>query len=430
MSPQSVPDEQTDVVVIGAGQAGLAMSRCLSDRGVGHVVLERGRVAERWRSERWRSLRLLTPNWQSRLPGSAYDGPDPDGFATMAEVVQRLEAYARDSAAPIHESTTVTSVAHHGTRFVVHTDRGTWRTRAVVIATGACDVPAVPALAAHLPDHVRQVTPNRYRSPNDVTPGPVLVVGASATGVQLACELRRAGHDVTLAVGRHTRVPRRYRGLDVQWWLDRLGVYDERTDLERRPARLEPSLQLVGDPKGRDLDLAVLASMGVRLAGRLEAVDRRAVQLAADLRHTAAEADARLHHLLDRIDEHAEQTGLAPSLPGASRPAPALAAWSGDGGLLLDPRTGDVSTVVWATGYRRRYPWLHVPVLDRHGELRHRGGITAVPGLVALGLPRMRRRRSTFLDGVGVDAEEIADHLLRHVLAERPTSSVAAPTAV
>ncbi|HEX6311557.1 MAG TPA: NAD(P)/FAD-dependent oxidoreductase [Acidimicrobiia bacterium] len=400
---------RTDAVVIGGGQAGLAMSRCLTDCSVDHVVVERGRVAERWRSERWESLRLLTPNWQSRLPGWHYRGDDPDGYFTMPELIDHLAAYARSFAAPVHEGTTVLSVRAHRDGYRVLTDRGIWTTPNVVVATGACDQPRVPAVAAHVPARVTQITPNRYRRPGALPPGGVLVVGASATGIQLASELRQAGRDVVLATGRHTRVPRRYRGLDIQWWLDRMGVYDEGIDTVRDPerARREPSLQLTGDPHGRTLDLARLAGMGVRLAGRLERIVGHRVEFADDLPATCAAADARLTRLLDRVDEHAAGTGLDAEVEPPCRPAP----FAPRGLTSLDLGRTGVTNVVWATGYRRSYPWLHVPVLDAAGEIRHRGGITPAPGLAVLGLPFMRHRNSTFLDGVGRDAAALADHV-------------------
>jgi putative flavoprotein involved in K+ transport len=406
----------TTTVVIGAGHAGLAMSRCLTDRGIDHVVIERGRVAERWRSERWDSLRLLTPRWQSRLPGWTYRGDDPDGYFTMPELIGHLERYASSFDAPLRTSTTVGSVRRAARGYRVVTDQGTWAADHVVIATGACDRPVVPRSAAHLDETIAQVTPNRYRSPEDLVPGGVLVVGAAATGVQLASELHSAGREVVVSVGRHTRVPRRYRGLDIHWWLDRLGLLDvaadEVGDLAR--ARREPSLQLVGDPLGRTLDLHHLASQGVRLAGRVERVTGTAVEFADDLPEVCRTADQRLDRLLARIDAHIDRVGLRHEVHEPVR----LPAYAPRGLRSLDLRRAGITNVVWATGYRRTYPWLHVPVLDRSGEIAHRGGITPSPGLYVLGLPFQRRRNSTFLDGAGRDAEHIASHLtasLRHL---------------
>src|SRR5215212_4602563 len=215
--------KSTDVVIVGAGQAGLAMSRCLAAAGVDHVVLERRDIAERWRSERWDSLRLLTPNWLTRLPGWRYEGPDPNGFMTMPEVVRFLGDYAKSFSSPVHANTTVQSITSHEGGYRVATDAGVWTARSVVVATGHCDRPLVPAAASRLSTRVHQLTPPEYRRPEDLPEGGVLVVGASASGVQIAEELRRSGREVVLAVGRHVRVPRRYRGRDIMWWLDRAG---------------------------------------------------------------------------------------------------------------------------------------------------------------------------------------------------------------
>jgi putative flavoprotein involved in K+ transport len=405
--------KRTDVVVIGGGQAGLAMSRCLVDDGVAHVVLERGRVGERWRSERWDSLRLLTPRWQARLPGFSYEGPDADGFMTRSEVIAYLDAYARSFAAPVESGVTVTAVERDGDRYRVATDRGVWSAAGVVVATGHCDRPAVPALAAGLPDDVVQVVPTRYRNPGELPPGGALVVGASATGLQLAAEIHRSGRPVTLAVGRHVRLPRTYRGRDVMWWLDRAGVLaDGAADVaDLEAARRQPSLQLVGSPERRALDLGVLQEMGVRLVGRAVAAEGGRVLLADDLATSLAAADSRLARLLRRLDAHIAGTGEE-VVPAAEpirtiRPARAPSA--------IDLRAADVRTVLWATGYRRSYPWLRLPVLDARGEIRHDGGITAEPGLYVLGLQFLRRRKSSWLDGVGDDARALADHLARRL---------------
>jgi putative flavoprotein involved in K+ transport len=401
---------RTDVVVVGGGQAGLAASRCLQARGVDHVVLERGRVAERWRSERWDSLRLLTPRWQARLPGFSYRGPDPDGFMSRREVIGYLEEYARSFAAPVEEGVAVLAVERDGEGYRVTADRGEWRSESVIVATGHCDRPHVPALAAELPSDVVQLVPTRYRNPDLLPTGGVLVVGASATGIQLADEIQRSGRPVTIAVGRHVRLPRRYRGRDVMAWLDATGFLDEGpeavADLEA--ARRQPSLQLVGRPDHGTLDLGVLLRAGVRLVGRVTAIEGACVRFADDLAETVAAAERRLARVLGRIDAHVTSTGQTRSVPPAEplRPIAPPAAPT-----AVDLRAEGIRTVIWATGYRRSYPWLRVPVLDERGEIRHVGGITSEPGLYVLGLQFLRRRNSSFLDGVGEDAAVIADHL-------------------
>jgi putative flavoprotein involved in K+ transport len=268
----------------------------------------------------------------------------------------------------------------------------------------------VPAAARALPTDIHQVVPGAYRNPGSLPDGGVLVVGASATGAQLADELRAAGRDVTIAVGRHTRMPRNYRGMDIYWWLDRLGLLDTTIDEmpDRLLARHEPPAQVVGRPDHRRLDLATLQADGVRLAGRVLAIDGHRVRLATDLPATVAAADQRMRQLLRRIDQHIEASGLGHEMPAADRPpavAPARAV--GD----LDLRAAGIGTVVWATGYRRCYPWLRLPVLDPSGEIRQHRGRTPVPGLYVLGQRFQHYRSSNFIGGVGRDSAFVADHI-------------------
>ncbi|HUF87158.1 MAG TPA: NAD(P)-binding domain-containing protein [Thermohalobaculum sp.] len=408
---------ETDVIIIGAGQAGLAMSRVLSQRGIDHRVLERGRVAERWRSERWDSLRLLTPNWCTRLPGWRYRGGDPDGFMTMPEVVRFFADYAHAFCAPVLTGVTVRAVRFEGTGWRVETDREIWAARAVVIATGHCDRPRVPAMAGALPRGIRQLTPPEYRNARALPEGGVLVVGASASGVQLAAEIHASGRPVTLAVGRHIRLPRRYRGRDIIWWLDRTGLLDERIDRVPDPdaARAQPSLQLVGDPAGRALDLAVLARAGVRLVGRAQGVDGARMRFAGDLAETTAAAERKLTRLRARIDRFAALSGLGAEVGPPDPDAPVLL---DSRPQAIDLAAEGIRTLVWATGYRRDYAWLRVPALGPDGEIVQRGGVTAWPGLYVLGLRFQRRRKSSFIDGVGDDAMAIAPHLAAHLGAE------------
>lgn len=401
----------TDVVIIGGGQAGLAMSRVLSGRGLEHVVLERGRLAERWRSESWDSLELLTPSWQSRLPGWSYRGPDPDGFMTASELVGYLEAYGRSFDVPLEEETAVRAVEAIDAGYRVVTDRGSFQAPCVVLATGHAMRPNVPALARGLHGDVAQLATPRYKNPRELPPGGVLIVGASASGVQLAEEIRASGRPVTLAVGRHTRLPRRYRGRDIMWWLDRAGFLGESTaaavDLEA--SRRQPSLQLVGRSDHRSLDLATLEHRGVQLVGRVMHMDGHAVSFADDLVQTTGAADAKLARILSRIDRHIATSGQRSGAP--DRPAPFIAR---PAATALDLQASNITTVLWATGFRRHYPWLKLPIFDARGELRHDGGVIA-PGLYALGLNFMRRRNSSYLDGVGDDAEALAEHIATHL---------------
>jgi putative flavoprotein involved in K+ transport len=396
----------TDVVVIGAGQAGLAASRCLTDGAVDHVVLERADVADSWRTQRWDSLRLLTPNWMTRLPGFAYDGSDPAGYMSAAEVARLLDRYRNSFAAPVRTGTAVTGVTPGpgGEGFRVATDAGVWHSRAVVVATGAAREPHVPAVGRELPASVRQLTCAEYRRPDQVE-GDVLVVGASASGVQIADELARSGRRVTIAVGDHVRVPREYRGRDIHWWMDAIGQLDERwdevPDIDR--ARRLPSLQLVGGPQRRTLDLNALTAVGVRLVGRLAGVAGGRALFSGSLPALVAGADLKQDRLLDRIDEYiGTGRGERPARTRVGDPPTAL------------PLAG-IRTVVWATGYRPTWPWLPDGLVDRFGRLRHDGGVTPLPGLVALGLPFLRRRKSSFLDGVGPDAAELMAEVRRHL---------------
>lgn len=396
----------TDAIVIGGGQAGLAMSHCLAARGIAHVVLERGRIGERWISERWDSLRLLTPNWMSRLPGWTYAGPDPHGFMTMPEVAHCLGAYARSFAAPVEEETEVYALRRTPGGYRVATSRGAWQSRVAVIATGQCDVPLVPTMARALPADIVQTTPAAYRNPTCLPEGGVLIVGASASGVQLAEEIQRSGRPVSLAVGSHTRLPRRYRGRDILDWMERIGVLTETAEQMRDigRARSQPSLQLIGSPDHRSLDLPILQRIGVRLLGRAIGFEGTTLHLADDLQTTAAAAQATLERMLARIDPVADAEGA----PRQDWPVPFVPAPSP---AFLDLRAEGVRSVLWATGFARDYRWLEVPVLDAMGEIRHRGGVTPRPGLYALGLRFMRTRRSSFLDGVGADAEALAAHI-------------------
>lgn len=397
----------TDTVIIGGGQAGLAMSCCLTERGIDHVVLERGRIGERWRSERWDSLRMLTPNWQSRLPNWYYKGENPDGFMTMVEFTDYLEGYARSFNAPIRTGTTVQAVERTAPgRYRTTTDRGVWTSRNLVIATGHCDVPAVPRFGRDLTDNIHQLVPTKYRNPGQLPTGGVLIVGASATGAQLAEELAEAGRKVTLAVGTHIRLPRRYRGKDILWWIEFMGGF--RAPADPADDRKSPPPVLVGRPDNRTLDLAMLQDLGVRLVGHATGAEGDLVRFADDLRDTVARADAGLKNLVDKIDEFATAMGLDEQ---AGPPEPIRPVYPLPAPMEIDLRAEGITTVIWATGFRRRYPWLKVPVLDERGEIRHTGGIAPEPGLYVIGLRFQRRKGSNIIDGVGSDAEELCRHL-------------------
>jgi putative flavoprotein involved in K+ transport len=405
---------RTTAVVIGAGQAGLAMSRCLSERSIDHVVLERGEVANTWKTERWDSLRLLTPNWQSRLPGYGYEGDEPDGYRTMPETIGFLERYADVISAPVQTRTTVISVRRAYDGYEVVTSRGTWRCEAVVIATGAFNIPNVPAVADSLPNGIDTLTPNEYRNPDQLDEGGVMVVGAAASGAQIAEEIHLSGRPVTLAVGEHVRVPRDYRGRDIQWWMDVTGVLDEGYDEVDNVLRVRslPSLQLVGSDDRRNLDLNRLTDIGVRLVGRLAGVQDGKAQFSGSLPNLCAMSDLKMNRLLDRIDEWATES----SLDGEVAPPHRFEPTRVEASPPLSMDLNAIRTIVWATGYRPDYSWLDLPILDRKGRIRHDGGVVdESPGVYVMGLPFLRRRKSTLIDGAGDDARYLSAHLASYL---------------
>ena len=400
--------KRTTVVIIGAGQAGLAMSRSLTDRSIDHVLLERGRTAQSWRTERWDSLRLLTPNWLSRLPSWNYRGDDPDGYMTAVEVADHLDAYRRSFAALVITETMVVSVEATANGFHVETNTGPWSCKAVVVASGAASNPRIPAIAAGLPAGIAQVAPIHYRNPDQIGDGGVLVVGPSASGAQIAHELASAGRDATMAVGEHVRLPRIYRGMDIHWWMDAIGQlderYDEMEDLVR--ARRLPSLQLVGSPSKRDIGLNELHQAGVDLTGRFVGVAGSKAQFSGSFANVCASADLKQNRLLDRIDEFVVATGRGAQHREPSRPAPTNVP-----APPTERALADFSTVIWATGFKPEYPWLEQHLLDRKGAIQHDGGVMNQPGMYVLGLPFARSRKSSFLDGVGPDAQYLSQHL-------------------
>jgi putative flavoprotein involved in K+ transport len=412
---------QTTAAVIGAGHAGLAMSRRLTERSIDHVVLERGEVANSWRTGRWPSLTLLTPNWQTRLPGHDYTGDDPDGYMPAAGVVTTLTRYARDIGAPLRTGVPVHTVRAAPRGFDVHAGDDLLHARAVVLAAGACTVPAIPALAGAVPPPVTTLTPLSYRDPGQFPDGGVLVVGASATGVQLAAEIRQSGRPVTLAVGEHVRLPRSYRGRDIFWWLEATGLlaerYDEIDDLTR--ARHLPSPQLTGTPGITFTDLNALAAHGVRIVGRLGAITTDGVaQFSGSLANICTLADLKMNRFLNRADEWATTSGLDDQLPPPHRFEPTRV--DPHSPLELDLTSGEIATVLWATGFRPDHSWLDIPVRDRKGNIRHDGGVvSAAPGLYVIGMPVLRTRASTYIHGAATDSEALAIHLHSYLGGQR-----------
>jgi len=403
----------TSTVVVGAGHCGLAMSRCLADRSIDHVVFERGEVADSWRTRWWDSLRLLTPNWMSRLPGGySYVGDDPDGYLAAPQVADLIAEYANASGAPVQTHTTVTAVRQDWTGYVVQTDQGTWHARTVVLAAGACWIPVLPPFADQVPDGIISLTPDQYRNPASLPDGGVLVVGASATGIQIADEVQRSGRPVTVASGEHVRLPRTYRGRDILWWMDNSGLLDEDyTEIDDiRRARSLPSMQLVGTP-GRTIDLNALQAVGVKLIGRLAGIRDGVAQFSGSLPNVCALADLKMVRLLDAIDIWAASAGIDD--PPVERFEPTLV--PSPVPLSIDLRKGEIQTIIWATGFRPDTSWLDVPVFDHKQRLVHDGGVVPAPGLYVLGLPFLRRRKSSLIDGAAGDAAALSTHLAGHL---------------
>ena len=338
---------------------------------------------------------------------------------TVGEVTEFIEHFAKVSGAPVRTGVNVTSVRQAGDGYQVTTSHGEIHSRTVVIASGACNQPVVPPLRDAVPASVEQLTPFGYRDPAQLPDGGVLVVGASATGVQLAAELRRSGRPVTVSVGEHVRLPRTYRGRDVLWWMDASGLWDQRydevEDLTR--ARRLPSPQLVGTPERTTLDLNALASMGVELVGRWAAARDGRALLSGGLRNVFSLADLKMERLLDTFDEWATTSGRDAEVGPPERLPATLVPESAR--LQLDLRSGEIAAIVWATGFRPDYGWLDVPVVDAKGQLNHEGGVVGSPGLYALGLPVLRRRKSTFIYGIEDDAREVIDRLARFLAVRR-----------
>ena len=389
-----------DTVVIGGGQAGLTMSHALSLRGRPHVVLERARIAERWRSERWDSLRFQFPNWAMRLPGFAYTDDKPDMYAPRDEVVRFIEAYAASIQAPVRTGVEVRSLRPG---FELDTSDGPITTRNVVIATGPYQQPVIPEAASELPGIV-QITASTYRNPAQLPPGGVLVAGAGASGCQIAEELLRAGRAVFLSVGAHRRVPRRYRGKDIVWWIEALGMDDRVAD--EQESRKAP-LVISGAYAGQTIDLRRYAAEGMRLLGRVLGARNGILSLSQDLAEMLATGDAAYAGFVKAADAHADPSmHEEPGAPVFAEPPPSPA--------TLDLRTAGITSVVWATGYRTDFGWVGLDVFGPDGRPRHTRGATSVPGAYFLGLPLLHKVKSSFLSGVGEDAAWIAEHIDSH----------------
>ena len=405
--------ESIETVVIGGGQAGLTMSYWLTHAGRAHVVLERGQLAERWRSERWDSLTLLGPNWLLEMPGYRYRGDDPDGFMAKDEVIRLLEDYAARFDPPLRSGVTVTALRPAaGGRYQLETSAGPIEAANVVIATGPFQRPHIPSLGAALPADVLQLTPSAYRNPAQLPPGAVLVVGSGSSGSQICEELCESGRRVYLAVGRCRRSVRRYRGRDTRFWAYHMGQFERTIDTLPSPAAADRcGTQVTGVRGGHDLDYRRFALDGVVLLGHLEGIADGRVRFADDLAGTLAAWDASLEEELRPIDDYIERAGLA--APPDEPPSGAVpAGWS----YVAPPRDLDlaargITTVIWATGYRYDLDWVQLPIFDADGRPVQRRGVTACPGLYFLGLKWQYKLKSAFIYGVGEDAAYLAERI-------------------
>jgi putative flavoprotein involved in K+ transport len=401
--------QEVEVLVVGGGQAGLAMSEHLGDGGVPHLVLERHRIAERWRSERWDSLVANGPAWHDRFPGLEFFDVEPDAFASKEQVADYFVAYAEKIGAPIRCGVEVTSVRRHAGRpgFRVETTDGTIDARFVVAATGPFQRPVIPPIVPEGAVPV-QIHSSGYRNPQQLPEGAVLVVGAGSSGVQVADELRRCGRHVYLSVGPHERPPRSYRGRDFCWWLGVLGMWDAETPPE---GAAHVTIAVSGAHGGHTVDFRDLAARGVHLVGLTAAYDDGTLRFSPDLGRNIADGDANYLSLLDEADAYVARNGLdLPEEPEARRLGPDPECVT-DPLLELDLADAGVTAIVWATGFATDHSWLQVDAFDERGRPRHRRGVSSEPGVYFLGLPWLSRRGSSFIWGVWHDARFVADQI-------------------
>ena len=401
--------ERIDVVVVGGGQAGLATSYYLTQQGVDHVILEQGRVAESWRSQRWDSFCLVTPNWTIQLPGFGYRGDQPDGFMGRDELVHYLDAYVWSFAPPLRTGVRVMSVDQgENDRFRVAAGDSMLEARAVVVATGSYRRPRIPALAGRLTPEILQLHSSTYKNPGQLPIGAVLVVGSGQSGVQIAEELHESGRSVFVSVSSCPRLPRRYRGRDIVWWAKTVGLFERTVDSLESPAeRLACHPQGSGRRGGHDIYLRQLAREGMTLLGRVHAIDGHRLTLAADLKENLRKADEFVDKMLKQLDEAVAKMGM--SLPEDENPRGVGAAvpHEDDPILGLDLRTAAITSIIWATGYEPDFRFVQVPVFDQLGQPLQRRGVTATAGLYFVGLEWLHKPKSGLLLGVGEDAEHV-----------------------
>jgi putative flavoprotein involved in K+ transport len=398
------------VVIVGGGQAGLSMSYCLKERDIDHIIFEKRRIAESWRSQRWDSFCLVTPNWQCKLPGFDYAGSEPEGFMRKDEIVQYIEAYARSFQPPLKEGVTVSRLCqHHSGHFEVSTSCGAYTADNVVIATGGYQIPTIPRIAERFSSSITQLNSSSYRSPEDLPDGEVLVVGSGQSGCQIAEDLHLAGRGVHLCVGGAPRTARRYRGKDVVAWLHEMGYYDKPVHehpLKER-VRVKANHYVTGRDGGRDIDLRKFALEGMHLYGRLKSVEENILKFAADLKQNLDQADAVAESIKTTIDKYIESSRIDAPTEARYRPV-----WEPIAEPLeLDYVKANIRAVIWCIGFKTDYSWIEIPIFDGKGYPTHHRGIATAPGIYMLGLPWQYSWGSGRFSGVARDARFLADQI-------------------
>lgn len=424
--PPNSPNAKShfSVIIIGSGQAGLSMSYCLKERGIDHVVFERDRIAESWRTKRWDSFCLVTPNWQCTLPGFHYSGNDPDGFMVKNDIVAYMEAYAKSFNPPVKEGVAVGSLRRNEAGiFEVNTSIGGFTANQVVVAVGGYHNPVIPRLSERFPAHIVQIHSADYKNPGLLPPGNVLVVGTGQSGCQIAEDLHLAGRGVHLCVGGAPRTARRYRGKDVVAWLHEMGYYDKpiHEHPQKERVRAKANHYVTGRDGGRDIDLRKFALEGMVLHGRLREIEGTTLRFADDLEENLDKADSVSESIKTSIDEFIAANGIDAPLEERYRPL-----WKPTGPPAdLDLTAANITSVIWSVGYRTDYRWIDLPIFDGKGYPGHERGVTSMPGAYFLGLPWQHTWGSGRFSGVAQDARFLADCIeARNGLSPSRTDSV------